>query len=113
MDIKTMQQNRLARSRNVIENYRILHRPGYAVVMHDDVSYTVDKQQRTCSCPDYRYRCAELNIPCKHILAVLADDPFLRCTTCGSRLPKADAECEEPDCLALREAYLDELMEQW
>lgn len=41
-----------------------------------DVSYDVDKEYYTCSCPDFKYRCSKNNEMCKHISLIKMMDDF-------------------------------------
>lgn len=41
-----------------------------------DVSYDIDKEYYTCSCPDFKYRCSKNNEMCKHISLIKMMDDF-------------------------------------
>lgn len=67
----------------------------YVVVNGEGVAYQVDIVNGECTCPDSQYRCARLDILCKHALAALIVHERQQAEA-GESAPQSQAE-PQPD----------------
>jgi len=72
MKALAFQEQRIHRAEEVAATYTFRDLGNLVLVTSPEgKTYRVNKVERTCTCPDFVYRCRDIGILCKHLVAVM------------------------------------------